>query len=87
MNTSTNTLYESYKLALLDKKSGESISKIPEELQADAEKALDGAESVEIPKDSSRLHLNKLARFAANQRQRKKKKNRSSSQSRRKNRK
>ncbi len=82
-------LYSKEFIEKMDSKLRGTLTQVPKGLQADAEKALGELESVEVPKQSTEVHMMRLAEFSANHRKsksKKKKKNRSASKSRRKNR-
>lgn len=89
MDTRTNILYKDPEIAeKLGAKSGD-LAEIPEKLKGAANKALNGKDSVHVPKKSKFAHMQRLAEFSVNKKRKiskKKKRNRMSKQSRKNNR-
>lgn len=88
MDTSNNRVYKDEGIAKQAIKAGlskaEDVKQLPNSLQAEARMALNGQDSVKIPKNS----VSPLAQFAQKERnakKRKKKRNRTAGQSRKKN--
>lgn len=89
MNTNTNTLYKDFETARRLGEDLRDLKQVPEELQEDASIVLKDQGSVHVSFTSKGDSMNRLAQFAArdrNARAKKKKRNRAAKQSRRKNR-
>ena len=85
MDTRTNILYKDEETAIKAGAKKDDLSTIPGKLKRDALKALDGKDSVKIPKNSVSA-LSQWAQKERNAKKRKKKRNRTAGQSRKKNR-
>ncbi len=89
MNTNTNVLYQDFDVAKALGEKPSDLKQVPAALRKDANKALNGNDSVYIPKSNNVEHMKRLADFSANHRKnltKKKKRNRMTKQSRKNNR-